>query len=316
MAQLEVRLETVTPLFLGGSDPRGAPELRAASFRGVLRFWLRALLGGVLGDRNLDDLRKAEAAVFGSTDAASPVVVRLAGDDQAGAFRPLLHNPQKTFTLQGIRPGQQLTLTLAARPPDSFISDAAYAALLIFVLLGGLGKRSRRGFGSFIIRPGSENHPFSVPDYTNTDHFAEQLPLLIQEAREKTKSLVQKLGLASRVPNDPPQFPIIHERYCKVLFCKNQFNSWEGAMKDFWGLLRSNKYKDNPVFGFAGKAGRQGSPLHVRIVRINDKYHLLCSAFKLRFEKAQPSWNIMEQFLEECCQRWNGSWAFGGSSTW
>jgi len=57
-------LETVTPLFLGGADPRGEPELRAASFRGALRFWLRALLGGMIGDKNLDALHQAEATVF------------------------------------------------------------------------------------------------------------------------------------------------------------------------------------------------------------------------------------------------------------
>ncbi len=42
-------LETITPLFLTGADPRGEPELRAASIRGALRFWLLALLGGVIG---------------------------------------------------------------------------------------------------------------------------------------------------------------------------------------------------------------------------------------------------------------------------
>ncbi len=44
---LTVTLETVTPLFLGGADPRGAPELRAPSFRGAMRYWLRAALGTV-----------------------------------------------------------------------------------------------------------------------------------------------------------------------------------------------------------------------------------------------------------------------------
>lgn len=39
---MELKLETVTPLFLAGADPRGAPELRAASVRElllVLLFW-------------------------------------------------------------------------------------------------------------------------------------------------------------------------------------------------------------------------------------------------------------------------------------
>ncbi|WP_448575939.1 type III-B CRISPR module RAMP protein Cmr1, partial [Thermomicrobium sp.] len=46
---IRLPLETLTPLFLGGADPRGDPELRASSVRGALRFWLRALLGGCYG---------------------------------------------------------------------------------------------------------------------------------------------------------------------------------------------------------------------------------------------------------------------------
>jgi hypothetical protein len=65
MPQIDLALETVTPLFLGGADPRGDPELRPASFRGLLRFWFRALVTGVIGDGNLPTLREAEAAVFG-----------------------------------------------------------------------------------------------------------------------------------------------------------------------------------------------------------------------------------------------------------
>lgn len=91
--EIKATLETVTPLFLGGADPRGAPELRAASVRGALRFWLRALLGGIIGDDKLNDLRKAESAVFGSTEGASPVVVRLQhGSLQTQRFSQLAAN--------------------------------------------------------------------------------------------------------------------------------------------------------------------------------------------------------------------------------
>uniref|UniRef100_A0A831TE25 Type III-B CRISPR module RAMP protein Cmr1 n=1 Tax=Thermorudis peleae TaxID=1382356 RepID=A0A831TE25_9BACT len=85
---LEVRipLRTVTPLFLAGADPRGPAELRAASVRGALRFWLRALAGGCYGtgDAGLDRLRKLETSVFGAAGGengvgASKVVVSLSG---------------------------------------------------------------------------------------------------------------------------------------------------------------------------------------------------------------------------------------------
>ena len=35
MHKLTVTLETATPMFLGGAEPRGVPELRAPSFRGA-----------------------------------------------------------------------------------------------------------------------------------------------------------------------------------------------------------------------------------------------------------------------------------------
>lgn len=86
IAKLTVTLEAVTPLFWGGADPRGAPELRAPSFRGAMRYWLRAALGGVCGDdeARLAVMREAEARVFGSTDeqcgGASSIILRVKGD--------------------------------------------------------------------------------------------------------------------------------------------------------------------------------------------------------------------------------------------
>jgi CRISPR-associated protein Cmr1 len=38
---ITVKLETVTPLFLGGAEPHGEPELRPPAFRGAMRHWLR-----------------------------------------------------------------------------------------------------------------------------------------------------------------------------------------------------------------------------------------------------------------------------------
>lgn len=40
--KITVKLETVTPLFLGGAEARGEPELRPPAFRGATWYWLRA----------------------------------------------------------------------------------------------------------------------------------------------------------------------------------------------------------------------------------------------------------------------------------
>ena len=37
------KLKVLTPMFMGGADPEGAPELRPASIRGAMRFWFRVI---------------------------------------------------------------------------------------------------------------------------------------------------------------------------------------------------------------------------------------------------------------------------------
>src|SRR2546422_901454 len=75
--RFEIPIEPITPLFLGGVEQR-QPELRPASVRGALRYWLRALLGAVVGT-DLGILRQEERRVFGSTEGVSTITVRLAG---------------------------------------------------------------------------------------------------------------------------------------------------------------------------------------------------------------------------------------------
>ena len=48
MKRLTFKLQVVTPLFLSGANQQVA-ELRPPSIRGALRFWFRAMMGGVVG---------------------------------------------------------------------------------------------------------------------------------------------------------------------------------------------------------------------------------------------------------------------------
>jgi len=63
METKEFEVEVVTPLFLGSADPKKA-ELRAPSIKGALRFWWRALYGS----DDLKDMKMREGEIFGSTD--------------------------------------------------------------------------------------------------------------------------------------------------------------------------------------------------------------------------------------------------------
>lgn len=167
---VSVPLEAVTPLFAGGAVPRGEPELRPPAFRGALRYWLRAALGGALG-ADVAEVRRAEAAVFGSAGdepvGASPVVVRVRHDDEVPSvqkYQPVGNRDYLYWSMGEsthgagdsrpyFRPGGRFTLTLASRPGvrSQGALRQATAALWLLVQLGGMGARSRRAGGSLSV---------------------------------------------------------------------------------------------------------------------------------------------------------------------
>ena len=266
MKELQAALEVVTPLFLGGSDPRGQPELRAASFRGAMRFWLRALLGGVLGDRP-DKIFQCESQVFGSTDHASPVVVRLKPHNLGSdGFNPLPHK-QVTFRFNGFKPGQRFDICLLSRDEDAL--QQAQKALLLLCYLGGLGRRSRRGFGSLQITEG-------------------KLALTATSVEELANALKQQLN--SILPSsfaklsDVPRFPILHPGWAQIKVYGKEFNGWEEAIK--FVMEKAHKHK-NPALGNA--TPRQASPVHVHVTRLSTgKYALVLTTMLSQLNPKLP----------------------------
>ncbi|MBI4494108.1 MAG: type III-B CRISPR module RAMP protein Cmr1 [Chloroflexi bacterium] len=229
-------LETVTPLFLGGADPRGAPELRPPAFRGVLRYWLRAAAGGAVGG-DVAAVRRAEAAVFGSADAslggASAVTLRIrhgslpkpvpyirqgamgrdylywsmveSGRRERGNYQPPkeFYPPETTFDLElSARPG-------AATPERSL--DQAVAALWLLMHLGGLGSRARRTAGSLSVRgsPTAAGLSFALAA-KDVAQAAQQLGAGLRVVRQHFAAP------GSAPPRLPPAFDLLHPSACRV----------------------------------------------------------------------------------------------------
>jgi CRISPR-associated protein Cmr1 len=190
MHRIEAEFEIVTPMFLGGADPEGAAELRAASIKGALRFWWRALAWGRL--RDLEAIHKEEERVFGSSEKkvgqgafllriveqellqVKSAGVRLIDSDARTVLpgaRYLGYGLMKAFgtnlgTLErGCIQAGRFRLELLFRPVSAQKlaeqeQDLAsvLAALQAFGLLGGLGARTRRGWGSVALRTLKVDH--------------------------------------------------------------------------------------------------------------------------------------------------------------
>lgn len=153
MPILSLKLETVSPLFLYGADQR-QPELRAASVRGQLRYWARAILGARSAD--LATLREREAALFGSTERGSVFTIRTRETaehpiiERTKEFDMMPHKGKRSPKLKAIDEITYFWLDVITRqtiPFDNPVWIELRQVLSTWLLLGGLGRRSRRMFG-------------------------------------------------------------------------------------------------------------------------------------------------------------------------
>ena len=71
ITEIDAVYRIVTPLFCAGADPKGSPELRLAGFKGVLRYWWRALAWAECGAQ-LDVIQQREDRLFGSAGGGNP----------------------------------------------------------------------------------------------------------------------------------------------------------------------------------------------------------------------------------------------------
>ena len=141
----QLELETVTPMFLRGADNK-TPELRPPAFKALFRYWWRTV-----PDYDTDKLRKEEAKLFGSTDGKAPFSIRIPGTTNLDITpeKPLPHKPNNDrlgFKMDAYKGGQSFGLHLITKSEFDTCQYKQIAKLGF--LLGGVGNRSRRGFGS------------------------------------------------------------------------------------------------------------------------------------------------------------------------
>ncbi len=301
--QATITLETVTPLFLAGAEPRGAPELRTPAFRGALRYWLRAALGGVIGDQNIKGLHRLESAVFGSTEGGSPIQLRLQGD-LAWTKAKIL--PHKEGREAGERPafkdGQQFRLQLRLlRSTDALVWQAACSALELALAFGGIGLRSRRGYGTLRITQSSDPTLISPSPTTR-----EGWETCIQRVCQKAIAAAQGLARLYReplapLPTGPTEFP------CASSHSQIRLTETEGT-----GSRNIASAVDAVTWffmegvprppGFGGINPRQASPLWVRPVLVDGRYELLFVLLPSKL-KAGQDYASVDQCLDRFTRR-------------
>ncbi len=175
------RYKLITPLFGGGVEPNQADPItivRGTEVRGQLRFWWRATRGGQF-DGDLDRMRQAEEAIWGSAagkGGPSGLIIVVSEVKSTPEFQKIstrkgkvdVGHPSSPYSYvafplrsesgkpagklrqEGIEFTVTITFPMQLEKPFSNldVGEELTAALWAWETFGGLGARTRRGFGA------------------------------------------------------------------------------------------------------------------------------------------------------------------------
>jgi len=216
--KVNYEFEVVTPMFLGGADQNEA-ELRVPSIKGMLRFWWRAI-----SDKStISDLKEEEGELFGSTDEKSKIFIKIDNPDISVSKNLFNGKKFKVETSRGTFPidilhylaygplnyvkgkgnvvikeyipaGEKFVLSIIAQKSVFEEIDKALSYLLTF---GGIGAKSRNGFGSLYCENIQYITDFkksgALKKYTS---FSSNTRLIKFSAHKRWEDALSEIGLA------------------------------------------------------------------------------------------------------------------------
>ena len=293
-------LETITPLF-GGSAKAGYIDktnpIRAASIRGHLRFWWRALFGTRYATTK--DLFTAEEILWGSSEKPGLVSLKVleAGrvekevkPSDFGSDERTKKNPPEAYFLFPFtepntgseKPGAQkvsFTIELTCHAPPDQLEDLqkqVESTLRAWVTLGGIGVRTRRGLGAL---RATSNEERWLP--SNVDTLGSWL------------GLSEKASTGAAMAE--PEFPVLAG--AKAVFGPDLSNTaksgsgvevlraWRELAK-FWARFRKGHFADDDS-GYQPMAGAIW-PDHRELLRLSR----LGSSGSGELKQAKPFWGL------------------------
>lgn len=257
MLQHTFKCEVLTPLFLGGADARGVPELRSPSIRGAMRYWYRALLGGT--NPSLKSLHEAESLLFGKAEHGGKLVTRLRykGELKIQTYRKSRphRTPQGDFLPKGkdylfwsmassgkpnttrfrparqyIEPGVEFEVVLGAKLEEDALRHGE-AAFWLLANLGAVGARANRGAGAFQVLENETHLPFGQ---------SASIPELRDHLRDGIRACLHVAGGAwgTFPPDTLPPYDVLHPQFCKIWIVAESSEGWDSYENALDGLGR------------------------------------------------------------------------------
>lgn len=293
MKAITFECETITPMFLGGADGR-TPELRAPSIKGLMRFWWRAMNGHL----SPEDLKEEEVKIFGGSgkkEGKSSFSIKIKEIEilNGGQYPPLPHHTNNwcnsakgcKFSRRGKCTKSYKSACISVNSKfetEILLNDPSVETTLknLFILtsvLGGLGKRARRGFGCFkIIEGDNEQFPFdySISSISNLLNSIEpnfkiendKIVMNKEAHQEAIYPYVKEIELGEKVKK-------YGDLLLKISKNSSEFDCYYTGFAEKIHLKNKSENK------------RLSSPIYISILSNNGFYHPIITTLNCVFEK-------------------------------
>lgn len=280
MPSITFDLETVTPLFLSGADQTTA-ELRPPAFRGALRYWFRALVGGYYLDQ-INQLQTLESELFGDSGnkGVSKVSLRLKNYSQnphsqalemtqdiqrrkrgSGVGYLMFSMGMQKRKAIGVNKPEKFSLVFQSRPDpiagNETVRDRLLTVACVFwfaVNLGNFGSRVKRGAGGICVRKITYDDTFSEEDKNRMPRFPLVNPDKLihfyrKESKEALSVIRQNLNLPDLPPklNQYPDFDVFAGATFKANYLKDGFGTAYEAMDEIGKLYAKYRSTIKPT---------------------------------------------------------------------
>ncbi|HEK25160.1 MAG TPA: type III-B CRISPR module RAMP protein Cmr1 [Hydrogenobaculum sp.] len=264
--KLVLYCKIISPMFMG-VDGRSA-ELRPSGFKGMMRFWWRAMKS----DKDVERLRNEENKIFGGVnkdEGKSKINIRIypigrldienslkkiysldfyydkisdsiKGKDVGSGY--LLYS---VMNRQFIKDGCKFKIEVSSFYEEAFKN--AVASLWASIYLGGFGSRSRRGAGNISVE-GVDGDTYGI-DFKLSIGKQDNIVSWLKENLEKCLNILN--GAVSKDPN------IAYSNISNLILriSKSSFRDWKEALNDignrYFNFRLKNKHKilEVGVFG-------------------------------------------------------------------
>jgi|GEM_PF-6561402 len=251
--EVKLQVEAVTPIFISGADQRYIEYegLRAPSLRGLMRWWFRAMIGGVklsAGNLNIEEsVRTEEGDLWGTTDQQSKVIIRTSPLDVKIGEKHFKKRGEK-YLGYGL-PGRKCFLPRSKFQISIDFNDMRLeenerkrvaGTLWLMINFGNIGSKNRKGFGSLRIIKDAKIEDIVFKNPNNVEDFKEYLYTSMEKILD-----IFDYTISKTTGNLPlPSFPVLAPNFWKMKIVDKECSSEDEAIDDMGEKIR--KYREEP----------------------------------------------------------------------